>query len=357
MLAFAHSPAVRPPPARRRILTAMPRRAALGLALLLACDPAGAPPPAAPAPPEASRRSSPGPSTMPDPPGPREHAPSDRPPETSTPPALTSPPPPLARYAWLTEAGPEPAERERLAAAIPPPPGARRVDLPAGSFGTWLRGLPLLPAGAPVLLYTGETKPNQRAHHRVVDIDVGDRDLQQCADAVMRLRVEYLWSSGRRDAIAFKLTDGTPWDFTSYLGGTRLKLVGKRAERVPGSPRAATRETLRGYMRTLFTYAGTASIAGELPRRELAALTAGDVLVQGGFPGHAVLVLDLAVDDRGGRYFLLGQSYMPAQQFHVLTNPGDPALSPWYRADALASGVMTPEWGPFTAGDLRRFRD
>lgn len=342
----------------------MPPRPALGLALLLACDASSTPPPAAPAPAAspssapttaaANLSSSPGssapaPEALPPAPGPSEPAPSATP--------SAAPLPPLARYTWLTESTPEPAPRDRLADAIAPPAGARRVALPDGSFGAWLRGLPLLPANSPVLLYTGETKPNQAAHHRVVDLDVGDRDLQQCADAVMRLRVEYLWSAERRAAIAFKLTDGTPWDLPSYLGGTRLKLVGKRAERQPGSPRAATRETLRGYMRTLFTYAGTASIAAELPRRELAGLTAGDVLVQGGFPGHAVLVLDLAEDDRGARYVLLGQSYMPAQQFHVLKNPSDPALSPWYRADALAAGMMTPEWGPFTERDLRRFRD
>lgn len=335
----------------------MPLRSALGLALLLACDASSTPPPAAPAPTTARAGAPTKPvseATSPAP-GPEEHAPEDRAPAPADGPALALPP--LTRYTWLTEAAPEPPARDRLAEAIPPPPGAHRVDLPAGSFGAWLRGLPLLPPGTPVLLYDGSAKPNQSAQHRVVDLDVGDRDLQQCADAVMRLRVEYLWSADKRPAIAFKLTDGTPWDFPSYLGGTRLKLVGKKAERQPGSPRAANRETLRGYMRTLFTYAGTASIAAELPRRELAALTAGDVLVQGGFPGHAVLVLDIAEDDRGARYFLLGQSYMPAQQFHVLKNPSDPALSPWYRADALTAGAMTPEWGPFTDRDLRRFRD
>ncbi|MBZ5711313.1 DUF4846 domain-containing protein [Nannocystis pusilla] len=343
----------------------MLRLALLGLASLLACDSASVAPPVAappagasadvePAPPDTSART-----------GPEAHAPGDRPPKTPEPAAspvpadrsAATPVPPLTQYTWLTEAGGAPPAREQLAAAIAPPAGARRVPLAPGSFGAWLRGLPLLPADAPVLLFNGETKPNQSAHHRVVDIDVGDRDLQQCADAVMRLRVEYQWAADQRRAIAFKLTDGTPWDFASYLAGTRLKLVGKKAQRVPGSPRPATRETLRGYMRTLFTYAGTASIAAELPRRELAALAAGDVLVQGGFPGHAVLVLDIAEDDRGARYFLLGQSYMPAQQFHVLKNPGDPALSPWYRADALAAGAMTPEWGPFTDRDLRRFRD
>src|SRR5690606_39528290 len=97
--------------------------------------------------------------------------------------------------------------------------------------------------------------------------------------------------------------DGTAWDFNAYLKGNRLKLVGKRATLVPGSPRPASRESLRGYLRTLFTYAGTASIARELPTRALAELSVGDVLVQGGFPGHAVLVLDLAEDDQGRRYF------------------------------------------------------
>ncbi|WAS97227.1 DUF4846 domain-containing protein [Nannocystis punicea] len=341
----------------------MLRRVVLGLASLLACDSAGVAPPAAP-----PAGASP-PSSRSDGTGSKGHAPEDISKETPSAAAPTAPSPvpadtsskpdvpPLTRYGWLTEAGGEPPAREQLAAAIAPPAGARRVPLPEGSFGAWLRGLPLLPEGAPVLLYSGETKGNQAAHFRVVDIDVGDRDLQQCADAVMRLRVEYQWAADQRRAIAFKLTDGTPWDFASYLGGTRLKLVGKKAERVPGSPRPATRETLRGYMRTLFTYAGTASIAAELPRRELAQLTAGDVLVQGGFPGHAVLVLDLAEDDQGQRYFLLGQSYMPAQQFHVLKNPSDGALSPWYRADSLKAGAMTPEWGPFTDRDLRRFRD
>lgn len=331
----------------------MRRLSALGLAALLACDAGRTAPPAnaplaAPASPAAS---APVPEDKPEKTGPIVQVMADM----SAKPA--SPLPPLERYTWLSESPPPADVRDQLADAIPPPTGAHRVDLPADSFGAWLRGLPLLPAGSPVLLYTGETKPNQSAHVRVVDLDVGDRDLQQCADAVLRLRVEYLWSKGQPKTIAFKLTDGTPWDFASYLGGTRLKLVGKKAERLPGSPRAANRETLRGYMRTLFTYAGTASLAGELPRRELATVSAGDILIQGGFPGHAVLVLDEAEGSDGARYLLLGQSYMPAQQFHVLKNPADPALSPWYRADTLAGGLMTPEWGPFTDKDLRRFRD
>jgi hypothetical protein len=76
------------------------------------------------------------------------------------------------------------------------------------------------------------------------------------------------------------------------------------------------------------------------------------VFIQGGFPGHAVLVADVAEDARGRRAFLLVQSYMPAQEVHVLRNPAAPA-SPWYTA--RSSGVLeTPEW-VFRFADLRRF--
>jgi hypothetical protein len=39
-----------------------------------------------------------------------------------------------------------------------------------------------------VLLYNGAPKFRQDVHAAVIDIDVGTRDLQQCADATMRLR-------------------------------------------------------------------------------------------------------------------------------------------------------------------------
>ena len=82
------------------------------------------------------------------------------------------------------------------------------------------------------------------------------------------------------------------------------------------------------------------------------AAEAGDVFIQGGFPGHAVLVADVAEDAGGRRVFLLLQSFMPAQDVHVLANPTSPG-TPWY--PALANGDFdTPEWR-FSRSDLRRF--
>jgi hypothetical protein len=67
-----------------------------------------------------------------------------------------------------------------------------------------------------------------------------------------------------------------------------------------------------------------------------------------------VIVVDAAEDEANRRVFAIAQSYMPAQQMHVLKNP-DRADSPWYspRADGA---LLTPEWD-FPPGSLRRFPD
>lgn len=60
------------------------------------------------------------------------------------------------------------------------------LRLSEGSFAEYLRNLPLKPHGTKVKYYNGEEKPND-VYVAVIDIDVGTRDLQQCADAVIRL--------------------------------------------------------------------------------------------------------------------------------------------------------------------------
>ena len=82
--------------------------------------------------------------------------------------------------------------------------------------------------------------------------------------------------------------------------------------------------TFRAYLDTVFMYAGSYSLARELePVADPSTVMPGDVFVQGGFPGHAVLVADVTANARGERRFLLVQSYMPAQDVHVLVNPLD----------------------------------
>jgi hypothetical protein len=238
----------------------------------------------------------------------------------------------LVAYAWPHAAG-----ADTLEARFAPPPGAARVAVADGSFGDFLRRLPLKARGAAVHLYDGTPKSRQDVHAAVVDLDVPPRDLQQCADAVMRLWAEYRYARGA--TIAFHPDPG-------------------KARALTFDARVRDRRAFDKWLIKVFADAGSASLEAELRARGDGGAQPGDVLIQGGYPGHAVLVLDVAVgkgaDGAEHRWLLLGQSYMPAQEFHVLVNPATPG-SPWYDAAALSTGLKTPEWRPFVARDLRRF--
>jgi hypothetical protein len=77
----------------------------------------------------------------------------------------------------------------------------------------------------------------------------------------------------------------------------------------------------------------------------------GDVFIKGGFPGHAMMVADVAVNDKGKKIFILLQSYMPAQDIHIVKNLTNSDLSPWYEVDT-AHKIITPGW-VFTQNQLR----
>jgi Domain of unknown function (4846) len=242
------------------------------------------------------------------------------------------------RYAWVGTTPPaaqSPApSHNTLAARIAPPAGFTRVDATRGSWGEWLRGVPLKPEGAPVLTYTGAQKRRQDVHVAVLDIDVGKRDLQQCADAVMRLRAEWLYASNRMTEIAFNDTDG------------KRRVFSKQSKQ--------DYPAFRKYMDLVFAYAGTWSLDRELKPARVSELQIGDVFIKGGFPGHAVLVADMAIKaETGEKLFLLLQSYMPAQDIHVLKNPNAADGSPWFGTD-FGLQLETPEWN-FTAAQLKRW--
>ena len=98
-------------------------------------------------------------------------------------------------------------------------------------------------------------------------------------------------------------------------------------------------------MEWVFMYAGTLSLSNELQPKALVEIEIGDVFIKGGSPGHAVLVVDIAENEHTGEIaFLLAQSYMPAQQIHILKNPSNPSISPWYILSDIKQELITPEW-------------
>jgi Domain of unknown function (4846) len=257
-------------------------------------------------------------------------------------------------YSWKNSSTPS----ADLASRIAVPAGHERIPVETLSFGEWLRNIPLKPGTPEVLLYNGQRKVNQQAQAAVIDIDAGTKDLQQCADAVIRLRAEYLFSKKFFGNIHFNFTNGFWFGYAKWREGFRVKVSGNQAEWTYPSPLRQDRSyaNFRKYLDVAFTYCGTQSLSTEMKEIPVDQLAPGDVFIRGGSPGHAVIVMDVAVHKTTGRkIFLLAQSYMPAQDMHILKNPTNPDLSPWYPED-FGAKLNTPEW-TFTRDELKRFRE
>jgi hypothetical protein len=220
--------------------------------------------------------------------------------------------------------------------AIPVPAGFHRLPAGRPSFAGWLRALPLK-KDRRVHLYNGVLKAYQGAQFAVVDVSVGHSDLQQCADAVMRLRAEYCYANHDLSAIDFVSEQGTRFFFPEWARHR---------------PDSTSRKSFDIYLDRVFMYCSTRSLEKQLVSKQLAAVEAGDVLIRGGAPGHAMIVIDVAEDSSGRRIFLLAQSYMPAQDIHIVIDPTDGGLSPWYSAGPIGNRIETPEW-TFTTNQLR----
>ncbi|MBF9144002.1 DUF4846 domain-containing protein [Hymenobacter properus] len=255
-------------------------------------------------------------------------------------------------YAWQAQPGPA---SQTLAARFATPAGCQRLPVAAGSWGEWLRYLPLKPAGTKARLYNGGLKNRQDVVAAVADIDVGTQDLQQCADAVIRLRAEYVFSRDP-NKVHFHLTTGYDFWFSDFVAGRTFRVVNEEVLPATRPAEAPTHAALGRYLLPTFGYAGTKSLSRELRAVPLPQVQPGDVLVHGGAPGHAVLVVDVAENPTTHqRYLLLAQSYMPAQNIHVLRNVDAPALGAWFAVPGPAeTQVDTPEW-VFGRDELKRF--
>jgi hypothetical protein len=238
---------------------------------------------------------------------------------------------------------------------FPVPPGFCRSKADTNSFAYYLRTLPLKPHGSKVRYHNNSVKEGKGIYCAVVDMEIGNKDLQQCADAVIRLRAEYLYKRNKFDQIHFKFTNGENAEFIKYAEGFRPTIENEKVTWSKQANRNYSHQTLINYLELVFIYAGSYSLSKELisvthPEQ----IEIGDVFIKGGFPGHAVIVVDVIVNETTGeKKLLIAQSYMPAQDIQVLINPQN--NSPWFELKPNKD-LVTPEW-VFHNNQLKRFRE
>lgn len=235
------------------------------------------------------------------------------------------------------------------------PEGFERIQVEDKSFGQYLRNLPVKPDGTKIKLYNGDVT-NKDAHVAILDVDVGNRDLQQCADAAMRLRAEYLYSQKQYKRIHFNLTNGFNADYSKWMNGYRININGNETYWTKKAQYTNEYSSFRKYLDIVFAYAGTLSLSKEMKYQAIEDMQIGDLFIKGATPGHAVIIMDMAENKKTGeKLFMIAQSYMPAQDIHILKNPNDEQLSPWYSVN-FGDVLNTPEW-TFDKGQLMRFQN
>jgi len=241
------------------------------------------------------------------------------------------------------------AQGQSVAERFGVPQGFVRQESEEKSFAHYLQNLPLKPAGTKVKYYDGREKP-ETAYLAVVDFVLGARDLQQCADSVMRLRAEYLYAEDQFDEIHFNFVSGFNAEFSKWADGNGISVKGNQVSWFSNNRNNSSYESFQKYLDIVYAYASTLSLEKELFEKPLADLAIGDVFIHGGSPGHCVIVVDMAVDnDTGEKIFMLAQSYMPAQDIQILR--GDKEDSPWFSAN-IEDSLKTPEW-TFKVSELK----
>ena len=214
------------------------------------------------------------------------------------------------------------------------PDGYQRTTHTEGSFQSYLRNYKLLKAGSEVINYDGNPYVYQQGHVGILDLLVPDNGLQQCADALIRIRSEFLWDTNQKDQIGFNFTSGHYCSWKKYAEGYRPKVNGSRVSFHKTASVDSSKENFYDFLNLIFMYSGTQSLYDELPKvASVSELQIGDMLIYPGSPGHLIMIVDEIIEASGKKMFIFAQGNTPAQSVHMLKNPMDSKISPWFEVE------------------------
>ncbi|MDH7445081.1 DUF4846 domain-containing protein [Aquimarina sp. 2201CG14-23] len=234
-------------------------------------------------------------------------------------------------------------EGDSISTRVVVPKGYQRTKYVKGSFQEYLRNYKLKKHGSPIINYDNTQYFAQHWHDAILEVPVPSNGLQQCADALMRMRAEYLWDANRKDEVGFNFTSGHYCSWKKYAEGFRPKIKGNKVTFHKTASPNTSKSNFYKYLNLIYTYAGTLSLHTELPKVKVKDLTIGDMLVKPGSPGHIEMIVDEIVNDQGDKLFLLAQGNTPAQNVCLLKNFEDTSISPWYRF-VENEAVYTPSY-------------
>jgi hypothetical protein len=197
----------------------------------------------------------------------------------------------------------------RVIKDLPVPCEYERISYADSTYSSWIQSLPIKEDN---IILGHDGKPIISSLYNilaVVDMPMLFRqDLEQCADWCFRFRGEFYKQRGRLNQLYLFDYNGKPKFYRD--SGMNFKKFLLRA----------------------MVSANSYSLKKGCRSIDVSDLRPGDMLVQNhtGGVGHVSVVMDACHDGKGVSLYLMGYSFMPAQQFHLERNRVENGKCGWF---------------------------
>lgn len=256
-----------------------------------------------------------------------------------------------------------------------PLPGYERISVEKGSYAEFIRTYKLKTFGSVAMEYdedTGSYVENEKASTAgVFELPANLNRWMQCADSIIMLYAEYLYSQRLYSDISFTFSNGFKCDWLTYAQGNRFNAKTSKWE-LKAEPDDSY-ETFQKYIDLVYQYANTDSLRSDMSVTPgMKDINIGDAFVVGVRDlkaaaaainpnieikyGHAIFVVDVAVNPTTGKtIFMLAEGNTPATEISIIENP-NPEMGVWFEFNQVGSFIKSSESGiPWSAAWLRRF--
>jgi hypothetical protein len=201
---------------------------------------------------------------------------------------------------------------QRSVKDIPVPAGFKTDEYTVSSYSRWLATRPLKINNV-ILAHDGRkiTAGTDRVC-AVLDLPLlFTGDLEQCADYAMRLWAEYHKDRNKLDKLYLFDYNGR----RQYFRKSGL--------------------SYRNFLRRAFANSNSYSLKQGCAKVDTGSIVPGDMVVQNerGGVGHVSVVMNACRDSSGQKLYLIGFSYMPAQEFHIERAPEGYGTGGWFTVE------------------------
>lgn len=213
-----------------------------------------------------------------------------------------------------------------------PPKGYTICNYDKGSYADFVQSLPIK-EDKNIKAASGSNISNSLYNiWGVVDMPLLFKsDIEQCADYSMRIWAEYHKQSNKLNALYL-------FDYS----GNRVYFNKQKKD-------------YKSFLQHAFAYSNSSSIKRGCKTVPQTELQPGDMFVQNetGGIGHVSVIVNVCKDQKGNKLYLIGYSFMPAQEFHIEKAQAGYGIEGWFTLDGY--NKYLDENLPFGKAVYKRF--